>query len=248
MNLPGSAEIDPASEVGNASSQCFRTVPAFFEYPAWTPFMKQIAIPLKSQPMPKIKAFVNGRVCFHDQCPSQSIYVDEETGMIVQQPAEMPTDFVDLKDNVLAPAYLELQTNGSLGFHFTAFKKPHVYQEDLKTTSRHLVRQGVAGFYVTLPTVHQDVFTEVPTLHVSPFVRLLCMSVYSMPFLFYRENLKVLSLVIDSPQLFGTMQAGGRIMISFTASLLAILFASIAHSHSPVHGLSTDIRFTVFGT
>ena len=109
----------------------------------------------------------------------QSIYVDEETGMIVQQPAEMPTDFVDLKDNVLAPAYLELQTNGSLGFHFTAFKDPHVYQEDLGKTSRHLVKQGVAGFYVTLPTVHRDVFTKVPRLHVSLFVHLLCMNVHA---------------------------------------------------------------------
>lgn len=129
--------------------------------------------------MPKIKAFVNGRICFHGRWLMQSIYVDEETGMIVQQPAEMPTDFVDLKDNVLAPAYLELQTNGSLGFHFTAFKDPHVYQEDLGKTSRHLVKQGVAGFYVTLPTVHRDVFTKVPRLHVSLFVHLLCMNVHA---------------------------------------------------------------------
>ena len=117
--------------------------------------------------MPKIKAFVNGRLCFHGRCLSQSVYVDEETGMIVQQPDEMPTDFIDLKDNLLAPAYLELQTNGSLGFHFTAFKDPHGYQEDLRKISRYLVRQGVAGFYVTLPTVHRDVFTKVLSLHVS---------------------------------------------------------------------------------
>ena len=100
--------------------------------------------------------------------------------MIVQEPAEMPSDFVDLKNSVLAPAYLELQTNGSLGFHFTAFQDPHVYQENLRKTSLHLVRQGVAGFYVTLPTVHRDVFTEVPRLHLSLFIYLLCINVHAV--------------------------------------------------------------------
>lgn len=65
--------------------------------------------------MPRIRAFVNGRVCYHGQWLHQSIYVDEDTGLIIQQPAEMPVDFVDLKDNILAPAYVELQTNGCLG-------------------------------------------------------------------------------------------------------------------------------------
>ena len=68
-----------------------------------------------SYSMPKIKAFVNGRVCCHGQWLNQSIYVDEDTGLIIRQPAEMPGDFVDLEDNVLAPAYVELQTNGCLG-------------------------------------------------------------------------------------------------------------------------------------
>ena len=111
--------------------------------------------------MSKAKAFINGRVCLRGQLLHQSVYVDEHTGMIIQQPAEMPTEFVDLKDNVLAPAFLELQTNGSKGVHFTNFNHPESYGMDLQKVSRHLAQQGVGGFYVTLPTVHRDVFRKV---------------------------------------------------------------------------------------
>lgn len=113
--------------------------------------------------MAKIKAFVNGQVCFRGQALNQSVYVDEDTGLVIQQPAEMPSDFVDLKGGLLAPAYLELQTNGCMGMHFTNFKDPQSYQEGLQKVSRHLIRQGVGAFYVTLPTVHRDVFTKVIT-------------------------------------------------------------------------------------
>ena len=111
--------------------------------------------------MPKIKAFVNGRVCHRGQEIIESIYVDEESGMIIRQPPEMPSDFVDLQGKLLAPAFLELQTNGCLGFHFTNFKDAESYNEELERISRHLVSSGVFGFYVTLPTVHRDIFRQV---------------------------------------------------------------------------------------
>ena len=118
--------------------------------------------------MVKVKAFINGRICFQGKELQESIYVNEDTGMIVRQPAEMPSDFVDLKGNLLAPAYLELQTNGLLGFHFTNWKDPQSYRDELERVSRHLVSNGVASFYVTLPTVHRDVFTKVRKCRLLP--------------------------------------------------------------------------------
>lgn len=111
--------------------------------------------------MPKTKAFVNGRVCRRGQEIIESIYVDAESGLIIRQPAEMPSDFVDLKGRLLAPAFLELQTNGCLGFHFTSFRDAESYHKELERISRHMVSWGVGGFYVTLPTVHRDVFKQV---------------------------------------------------------------------------------------
>ena len=115
--------------------------------------------------MAKVKAFINGQTCFHGQALNQSVYVDEQTGLIIQQPAQMPSDFVDLDGHFLAPAYLELQTNGCVGTHFTNFKDPQSYREGLRKVSCHLVRQGVGAFYATLPTVHREVFAKVMYLY-----------------------------------------------------------------------------------
>ena len=118
--------------------------------------------------MAKVKAFINGRICFQGKELRESIYVDEGSGMILRQPAKMPEDFVDLKGRLLAPAYLELQTNGILGFHFTHFRDPKSYHEELARISRHLVSNGVGAFYVTLPTVHRDVFRQVRIRRLLP--------------------------------------------------------------------------------
>ena len=115
--------------------------------------------------MAKVKAFINGQTCIHGQALNQTVYVDEQTGLIIQQPAQMPADIVDLNGRFLAPAYLELQTNGCVGIHFTNFKDPESYGDGLRKVSRHLARQGVGAFYATLPTVHRDVFAKVVNLY-----------------------------------------------------------------------------------
>ena len=114
--------------------------------------------------MAKVKAFINGQTCLHGRTLRQTVYVDEQTGLIIPQPAQMPKDFVDLNGRILAPAYLELQTNGCVGIHFTNFRDPQSYCEGLQKVSRHLVRQGVGAFYATLPTVHREVFSKVMNL------------------------------------------------------------------------------------
>lgn len=73
----------------------------------------------------------------------------------------MPSDFVDLQGCLLAPAFLELQTNGGFGIHFTNFRDPQSYQNDLHEVSRRLAMQGVGAFYVTLPTIPREVYTKV---------------------------------------------------------------------------------------
>ena len=111
--------------------------------------------------MVKIKAFLNGKVCLDGRCLEEAVYVDEGTGLIVLKPDEMPEDFVDLKGQTLCPAFIELQTNGALGFHFTQSEDKATYHANLHRVSRHYVTQGVGSFYVTLPTVHTFVLKKV---------------------------------------------------------------------------------------
>ena len=107
-----------------------------------------------------VRAFVNGRVCVRGKEVKKSIFVDLNNGLIVSD-TEKLVETVDLNGHFLAPSFLELQTNGCLGVHFTNYKDSQTYKENLKNISRHLVTQGVGSFYVTLPTISSVVFKKV---------------------------------------------------------------------------------------
>jgi N-acetylglucosamine-6-phosphate deacetylase len=116
-------------------------------------------------------AFINGRACIRGKEIRRSIFVDLDSGLIVSEPKEGPLKTVDLNGYFLAPSFLELQTNGCLGVHFTSYEDSQTYQENLRNISRHLVTQGVGSFYVTLPTVSSEVFKKVSILILSSSLR-----------------------------------------------------------------------------
>ncbi|KAL2057013.1 hypothetical protein ABVK25_002752 [Lepraria finkii] len=66
-----------------------------------------------------------------------------------------------MQNYIIAPAYQELQINGCLSVHFTIAEEPWSYLNHLETVSRHLVSKGVGAFYVTLPTVSQNLYCQV---------------------------------------------------------------------------------------
>ena len=68
---------------------------------------------------------------------------------------------VDLGGAILAPGFLELQTNGLLGFHFTHFEKSEQYQNELDRVAKYFVSRGVTGFWATIPTVSRADFQKV---------------------------------------------------------------------------------------
>ena len=125
--------------------------------------------------MARLKAFRHGRVCYHGELRDVTVFVDTESGLIIRDPNDerhsLPylysvedreeMEEINLHNQVLAPAFIELQTNGALGMHFTQFKDEKSYQENLERVSRYLVESGVATFYVTLPTVGSEVFKKV---------------------------------------------------------------------------------------
>ncbi|KAL8753492.1 MAG: hypothetical protein Q9184_005408, partial [Pyrenodesmia sp. 2 TL-2023] len=65
--------------------------------------------------------------------PQSTIYVDDDTGLIVDRPSSVVYDIktVDLQNRILAPAFLELQTNGCVGVHFTQYASDEEYVENL---------------------------------------------------------------------------------------------------------------------
>ena len=111
--------------------------------------------------MARVRAFTNGRVCTRGKEKLRDFYVDLDTGCIVPEPDEDPLSIVDMQNHILAPAYQELQINGCLGLHFTAFVDSRTYLSHLGNVSRLLVSQGVGAFYVTLPTMSVDLYRKV---------------------------------------------------------------------------------------
>ncbi|KAA6415102.1 MAG: N-acetylglucosamine-6-phosphate deacetylase [Lasallia pustulata] len=103
--------------------------------------------------MPKITAFINGYLCLRGKLDENSFFINRATGLIFSEPQDRPDEVVDLTGKVIAPAYIELQTNGCVGVHFTHYEDPLAYQTNLKKVSEYMVSRGVGGFWATVPTV-----------------------------------------------------------------------------------------------
>ncbi len=109
--------------------------------------------------------FVNGRICRNGELVEDQFVASEETGEFLKRTGYIGGEAVDLEDGIVAPGYLELQTNGMLGFHFTHFEDENQYSRELKTVSKHLVTKGVTGFWATLPTVEEGQYKKVNRIH-----------------------------------------------------------------------------------
>jgi hypothetical protein len=107
-------------------------------------------------------AFTNGYICYGGTLLEKTLWVDIKSGLIIDQPEDgQNQDVYDLQGEILAPAFLELQTNGCAGFHFTQFTEPDYYEYRLFKVSRYLLSTGVGGFWATIPTVSSKVFKDV---------------------------------------------------------------------------------------
>lgn len=128
-----------------------------------------------SQVMPdsssNIVSFKNCRLCKHGGLVEGNIAFSPGTGLIEdvsQWPITQHTA-IDLQGTIVAPGFLELQTNGMRGFHFTHFEDHASYSRKLDEVAAYLPSQGVTGFYATIPTVASDEFKKVslPTVVIS---------------------------------------------------------------------------------
>jgi len=89
---------------------------------------------------------------------SAPLTVDSKGLIIPNLPLPDDTQTVDLKNAIISPGFLELQTNGALGFHFAHYSEPTAYQAGVRKLAKYLPSTGVTGFYPTIPTVSSQVF------------------------------------------------------------------------------------------
>ncbi|KAF2219568.1 carbohydrate esterase family 9 protein [Elsinoe ampelina] len=105
--------------------------------------------------------FLNCRLCIDGKLVRDQFVVSDDTGLILPRTGYIGGDAVDLEDGIIAPGFLELQTNGLLGFHFTHFKDPDTYAAEIDKAANYLITQGVTGFWATIPTVSSQEFKQI---------------------------------------------------------------------------------------
>lgn len=108
--------------------------------------------------MPSATQFINCRQCKEGTLVNTPLTIDSSGLIIPSSPLPPDTQQVDLKNAIISPGFLELQTNGALGFHFAHYSEPESYQAGVRKLARYLPSTGVTGFYPTIPTVSPEVF------------------------------------------------------------------------------------------
>lgn len=110
-------------------------------------------------------AFTNCRICIAGKLAEDGRFVvSSDTGKIVDvgsSNAGDAVDAIDLGGAIVAPGFLELQTNGMRGFHFTHFEHAQSYAQKIDDVAGYLPSTGCTGFYATIPTVSSEDFKKV---------------------------------------------------------------------------------------
>ncbi|CAI6339566.1 unnamed protein product [Periconia digitata] len=102
--------------------------------------------------------FTNGRYILDGQLVEDHLVISDETGRILKREGYIGGEAVDLEDNIIAPGFLELHTNGANGFHFTHFTDSETYKQNVDGIAKYYATQGVTGFWATIPTVKPEEF------------------------------------------------------------------------------------------
>lgn len=104
--------------------------------------------------------FTNCRICEKGRLEHRDFGVSSSSGCVVDVGATT-IDSIDLGNAIIAPGFIELQTNGVRGFHFTNFEDGTSYAKSIDGVANYLPSTGVTGFYVTIPTVATEEFKKV---------------------------------------------------------------------------------------
>lgn len=119
--------------------------------------------------MPSIIHLKNGRVAIGDQLIPKSIWVDPGTGVFISapDPASTVTE-VDLKDQIIAPGFIDLQINGAYGFDFSedasGTQNGTSYTDRYMEVRRKLITTGTTSFLPTMTSQMPDRYHQVGSL------------------------------------------------------------------------------------
>ena len=97
---------------------------------------------------------------------AQDLYFSTEQGTITPNYyyRQEGIERIDLNGKIVAPGYLDLQTNGMNGVHFTHLAQddnPEDDEQRLQSVSDMEASHGITGFWATVPTVDKHQWKKV---------------------------------------------------------------------------------------
>ena len=125
---------------------------------------------------PSLKLFTNCQTCLNGELIPQDLYFSPETGLITPNYYYRSDGIekIDLGGAIVAPGFLDLQTNGLNGVHFTTLGRSGAAQDDAERLIRVAEKQlqcGVTAWWATLPTVEQSRWKEVGSIFMHLWTR-----------------------------------------------------------------------------
>jgi N-acetylglucosamine-6-phosphate deacetylase len=120
----------------------------------------------------ELVCFTNCHSTRNGELISEDVYFSSATGLITPNYYYRSDNVtkIDLTGKIVAPGYLELQSNGMGGIHFTQLANGEEDESRLQTIARMQVKSGVTGWWATVPTVAQARWKEIlPALAASSF-------------------------------------------------------------------------------
>jgi N-acetylglucosamine-6-phosphate deacetylase len=116
--------------------------------------------------MPPLLCFTNCQTCVSGELIPQDVYFSPEQGIIVPNYYYRTegVNRIDLGGAIVAPGFLELQTNGLRGVHFTQLGEKGDDEPRLLKVAQSQIQCGVTAFWCTIPTVEEGSWGKVRPL------------------------------------------------------------------------------------
>ena len=124
-----------------------------------------------------LKCFTNCLLCISGELVAQDLYFSTEQESITPNYyyRQEGVERIDLGGKIIAPGYLDLQTNGMKGVHFTLLAQSDAQEDDerkLEEVSNMEASHGVTGWWATIPTVEKNRWRQVGGKPSSRTIRL----------------------------------------------------------------------------
>lgn len=117
---------------------------------------------------PRVTKFTNCRLLKGRQLVNQDLWIDAQSGTILQDQQAFydhsvtPNQVVDLSGRILAPGFIEAQLNGAQGFDFSVPQpSKEEYDEGLRMVNKELVKTGVTSYLPTVTSQLPEVYHQV---------------------------------------------------------------------------------------